>query len=99
MDISSISSGAMLPVGLHESAARTESRAEEFSKVIRHFLGDVNLQQINADQAVERLIVGETDDMNEVMLALSKADLTFRMFMDIRDKVIDAYQEVMRMQL
>ena len=99
MDISPISSGAMLPVGLREAPALTESRAEEFSKVLRHFLGDVNLQQINADQAVERLMVGETDDINEVMLALSKADLSFRMFIDIRDKVIDAYQQVMHMQL
>jgi flagellar hook-basal body complex protein FliE len=33
------------------------------------------------------------------MIALSKADLSFRMFMEIRDKVIEAYQEVMRLQL
>ncbi len=99
MNVSPISTGAMPPVELREAPAQIDSRAEAFNKVLRHFLGDVNLQQINADQAVERLITGETDDINEVMLALSKADLTFRMFVDIRDKVIDAYQEVMRMQL
>lgn len=99
MDVSPISSRPMLPTELREAPAMTDSRAEEFSKVVRHFLGDVNLEQINAEQAIERLIVGETDDLNEVMLALSKADLSFRMFIDIRDKVIDAYQEVMRMQL
>ena len=48
---------------------------------------------------MQKLVTGETDYVQEVMLQLTQADLSFRMFMELRNKVTDAYQEVMRMQL
>jgi flagellar hook-basal body complex protein FliE len=99
MAITPLTAGALVPGELYEAAARPESRSEAFTKVVRHFLGDVNLQQVQADHNVQRFLSGEADNLNEVMIALSKADLSFRMFMEIRDKVIEAYQEVMRLQL
>lgn len=70
-----------------------------FNEVVEKFLRDVNNQQVNADAAVQKLVSGETDNVQEVMLALNQADLSFRMFMELRNKMTDAYQEVMRMQL
>lgn len=76
-----------------------KSNGVAFNEIVESFLRDVNTQQVNADAAVQKLVTGETDNVQEVMLALSQADLSFRMFMELRNKMTDAYQEVMRMQL
>lgn len=70
-----------------------------FGQVVQRFIEDTNAQQVLADESVERLATGQSDSLHETMLALTKADLSLRMFMEVRNKVIDAYQEVMRMQL
>ncbi len=76
-----------------------KSNGVAFNEIVESFLRDVNTQQVNADAAVQKLVTGETDNVQEVMLQLTQADLSFRMFMEMRNKVTDAYQEVMRMQL
>ncbi len=70
-----------------------------FGTVIQSFLADTNAQQVHADQAVQRLATGETDSVHETMLALAKADLSFRVFVEVQSKVVEAYQDVMRMQM
>lgn len=70
-----------------------------FGNVVEKFIADTNNQQLQADLSVQRLATGESDSVHETMLALAKADLSLRVFMEVRNKVIDAYQEVMRMQM
>lgn len=70
-----------------------------FGNVVQRFVQDTNAQQIQADRSVELLATGQSDGIHETMLALTKTDLTMRVFMEVRNKVIDAYQEIMRMQL
>jgi len=67
--------------------------------VIQRFVEDTNAQQLQADQSVEMLATGQSDSVHETMLALTKADLSLRVFMEVRNKVMEAYQDVMRMQL
>lgn len=95
MEVSQIS--AMSSSMLGETQRSTDGSA--FNKVIEQFIGEVNDKQINADAAVQRLVTGKTDNVQEVMLAMSQADLTFRMFMEVRNKVIETYETVMRQQL
>ncbi len=73
--------------------------AGAFGKAVQRFVEDTNSQQLQADQSVERLATGQSDSVHETMLALTKADLSLRVFMEVRNKVIEAYQDVMRMQL
>jgi flagellar hook-basal body complex protein FliE len=97
-----ISSGdfaASLPMGLSSVGESRSTGAGAFGKVVQRFVNDANTQQLNADASVERLATGQTDSVHETMLALTKADLSLRVFMEVRNKVIEAYQEVMRMQL
>ncbi len=70
-----------------------------FGTVIQGFLSDANAQQLQADQAIQRLASGQTDSVHETMLALAKADLSFRVFVEVQGKVVEAYQDVMRMQM
>ena len=70
-----------------------------FSKVVTQFLKDVNEDQLQADGMVQKLVTGETDDIHEVVLSMAKADLSFRLALEVRNQVIQAYQEVSRMQM
>src|SRR5690349_12600714 len=79
--------------------ASTKAGGESFGNVIQKFVADTNAQQVQADQAVQSLATGQTDSVHETMLALAKADLSLRVFMEVQGKVIEAYQEVMRMQM
>jgi flagellar hook-basal body complex protein FliE len=70
-----------------------------FGQVIQQFVADTNAQQIQADQSVQKLVTGQTDGIHETMLAMAKADLSFRLFVEVQSKVVEAYQDVMRMQM
>ncbi|MGE4234032.1 MAG: flagellar hook-basal body complex protein FliE [Bacteriovoracia bacterium] len=70
-----------------------------FSKLLSETLEKVNETQLQADRAVKELAAGRNKNIHETMLLMEKADLSFKMMMQVRNKVIDAYREVMRMQV
>jgi len=70
-----------------------------FMSAIDNLLAKVNVEQMNADQAVTKLATGQTDNLHGVMIAVAKADISFRMFLEVRNKLMDAFQEIMRMQV
>lgn len=59
----------------------------------------VNDMQLQADQAMNRLATGETDNVAEVMTAVEQADLAFQLLMQIRNKLVDAHQEIRQMRI
>ena len=62
-------------------------------------LKDVNELQADAGEHVEKLLTGEIKDVHDVMIAVEKAGTSFELMMELRNKMIDAYREVMRMQV
>ena len=70
-----------------------------FAQVISGLLQDANAQQLQSDHALQQLVTGETDNVHNVVLAVAKADLSFRLVLEIRNRLIDSYQEIMRMQV
>jgi flagellar hook-basal body complex protein FliE len=70
-----------------------------FSDAISNLLKDVNAQQLAADNAVQQMITGQADSVHDVVLSVAKADLAFRLVLEIRNRLMDSYQEVMRMQV
>lgn len=73
--------------------------ATPFGEVLREQLSDVNQMQLEADTSIEDLVTGRSDDVHATMIALQKADVSFRLLMAVRNKLLDAYDEVMRMQV
>lgn len=71
----------------------------DFSKFLSDALSQVDALQTNADAASLQLATGKVQDMSEVMVALEKANLALSLTVSVRDKVIDAYNQVMRMQI
>ncbi len=70
-----------------------------FAKVMNQFLSEVDQHQQVVTQGVNDLAAGKTDNIHEIALNVAQADIAFRMIMEVRDKLISAYQEVMRMQV
>ena len=71
----------------------------EFGDLLKQALQEVNQASAQADDEARNLMTGESADMHTAMLAVQKADLSFQMMMAVRSKLIDAYREVMRMQM
>ncbi len=70
-----------------------------FGETLERVMADVNSLQNEAGKAVEKMVVGETVDLHEVMVAVEKAKTSFDLLMEIRNKALDAYREIMRMQV
>jgi flagellar hook-basal body complex protein FliE len=68
---------------------------QNFEKLLQ----EVNQQQINAETKQVELLTSENKDIHGTMIALEKADISMRLMMQIRNKLVSAYEEVMRMQI
>ena len=79
----------------HKQAVDSGSIKRTFEKLLQ----DVNQQQFNAEAKQVELMVTENKDIHGTMLALEKADLSMRLMLQIRNKLVSAYEEVMRMQV
>ena len=73
--------------------------ASPFQTVLNDAIRKVESFQDNADASISRFLSGEGEELHQVALNAQKADLSFQLFMQVRNKVISAYQEVMRMQI
>lgn len=97
MNIAPMQSANVFPE-LSRTAGQTTGHPT-FSELLRGAVGQVNHMQQKADDAARNFAVGETTNIHDTMIALEKADLSMRLMIQVRNKVIDAYQEVMRMQI
>ena len=70
-----------------------------FKNLLRQQIEEVNQLQRDAKEAIEDLATGKRDDLESVMIATQKADTAFRMLLQIRNKVMEAYDEVKQMRV
>jgi flagellar hook-basal body complex protein FliE len=70
-----------------------------FSDILREALNKVNDLQIESQNITDSFLSGETDNIHNVMIASSKANLALQMTIQVRNKVMDAYNEIMNMQI
>lgn len=71
----------------------------KFDDILKNFVNDVNDMQMIAKESIEKLSAGEITDVHQVMVAVEKAGVSFDLMMEIRNKMMEAYQEIMRMQV
>ena len=70
-----------------------------FSNVIQGLLEKANAPHVEADQALQQLVTGKTDNVHGVVMSVVKADMSFRFILELRNRLTEAYQEIMRMQV
>ena len=78
---------------------KTEGSSSSFGDTLTQAIGKVNEIQKTADTQMQAMASGEQTNISEVMVAAEKADIALKLMMSVRNKVIDAYQEVMKMQV
>ncbi len=70
-----------------------------FEDMLKESLEKVNTLQQEADRSMEGLVAGKDMDLHETMIAVEKADLSFNLMVQVRNKLLAAYEEIMRMQV
>ena len=70
-----------------------------FQAVLQETIHKVEGFRANAAQSVEQFLAGENEDLHRTIMATQRAEIAFDLFLQVRNKVVQAYQEVMRMQM
>jgi len=78
------------------SAAETEGGG--FGATLKNAISQVNELSDSSDQKVAQLVQGDRQDVHNVMIAVEKADIAFQLMMQVRNKIVNAYQEVSKLQ-
>lgn len=101
MELKGIESGLGIGRAFPEvgGAAKAASPAEGAGKFFSELVSKVNDLQIRSDNAIQGLASGENKNLHEVMISMEKASISFLFMSQVRNKALDAYQEVMRMQV
>lgn len=87
-------------IQLENRAQSTENSGESsFSDMLKKSLEAVNEAQLNSDRLTNALAAGQNVELHDVMIAAQKASILLEATVEFRNKVIEAYQEVMRMQI
>ena len=89
------------PIGANDPLSSIGERAKpgEFQKVLEGAINGVESLNSDASDSVQKFLTGETEELHSVALAAERAEVAFQLGLQVRNKVISAYQEIMRMQL
>jgi flagellar hook-basal body complex protein FliE len=71
----------------------------DFGKILSDAVNAVEQHRVQAEEATNRFLSGETEEIHNLILAGQRAEIAFEAFVQVRNKVVQAYQEVMRMQM
>lgn len=81
-----------------EGGAAPRPTGPAFAETLKGALTEVDHSQKAADGQVEAFVAGETESVHDVMIAMNQAELHFQLLTEVRNKLLDGYQELMRMQ-
>ncbi|NOX36604.1 MAG: flagellar hook-basal body complex protein FliE [Calditrichaeota bacterium] len=86
---------------LQEKLQRSRSAGEDvsFKDTLKEALQEINELQQDAGETTERFLRGEITDLHQVMIAVEKARVGLELMLEIRNKMVEAYKEIMRMQM
>ena len=96
LPISSITPVALPSIAPAAGAAQPSG---EFGNILSTAMNSIQSLQSNAADSVQKFLSGENEELHSTVLATQKADMAFQLGLQVRNKVVDAYQEVMKMQL
>ncbi len=70
-----------------------------FSDIFNSMVDQVNSAEMDSNKAIEKVNTGEAKNLHDVMLAVEEADLSLRMLVQMRNKALEAYETIMRLQI
>jgi flagellar hook-basal body complex protein FliE len=81
------------------SAQSGSAAGGSFQNLLSNFVGEVNTQQSAATDALTGLMSGKNVSLHQAMISMQEASVSFQMMVEVRNKLLDSYQELMRMQV
>jgi flagellar hook-basal body complex protein FliE len=88
-----------IPSELPKRPDSSEKAEGSFGDTLKGLVNDVDRMQKTAQETTRRMLTGEVEDVHQVMVAMEEAQTSFQLMMEIRNKIVEAYKEVMRMQV
>lgn len=99
MAIQSIGTNSILNNLNISNTTEQKTNGTSFSNVLSDAISKVNESEVNANNKIESLIKGEDVEMHEVMLAMQESVLSLQALIEVRNKTVEAYQEISKLQL
>lgn len=87
--------GKMLPV----QKGKREGSIGGFNEQLSKAIDQLNNSQLKADEISQKFLTGEVCDLHQVVLAMGEAKLTMQLAVEVRNKMIESYREISRMQV
>lgn len=100
--VSTVDSGrdpAFVPVVGGMSGSAAAGGVSDFAHLVRQGLGEVNGQLIASQVNLQRLATGDVQNLHQVMMGLEETKLSFQLFLQVRSRMLEAYQDLMKMQI
>ena len=97
LNISGISSLSQIKTDV--AAPAVSDGGNSFKNILNSAIGEVENSRSDATKSIEQFLSGNGEDLHSTILATQRADLEFQMFMQVRNKVVSAYQEIMKMPM
>lgn len=98
LDTGSIRDSKSLSIDGAKSTTGAGEAGKTFADTLKDAIGNVNELQKTSDRAMQELATGKTDNVADVMISAEKADIALKVMVQVRNKIIDAYQEIMKIQ-
>ncbi len=98
ISINPISDNSLIPE-ISGKVSKTITDAPGFGDRIKEALNDANELQLNAASVADQFVRGEIENVHDVMIAAEKAGTSLELVLEVRNKLLDAYREIMKMQM
>ncbi|ACV61601.1 flagellar hook-basal body complex subunit FliE [Desulfofarcimen acetoxidans DSM 771] len=89
----------LMPMSEQQESQNDGSSKSDFSTFLAEAVNKLNSSQVDADNLSEKFLTGEVDNLHQVTIAMEKAKLSMQLAMQVRNKFVEAYQEISRMQI
>jgi len=99
METTPIAGGSMPLTLAKTNGAEVSEATSTFSDLLQNTLDQVGRAQHEGDKAIQKLQSGQAGNLHEVMIATEEADIAIRMLVQMRNKALEAYNEIMRIQI
>jgi flagellar hook-basal body complex protein FliE len=97
--ISPISPVSIQPVRIPQAVPSSGASADAFQNILAEAVNRVENYRHTAETAVQRFLTGEDEELHKVAIATQQAEVSLELFLQVKNKVVQAYQEIMRMQI
>jgi len=88
-----------LPLSLGSRPTGSQEENTRFGALLKDAISTVNDLSQKSDMEIQKIMTGESEELHTAVIAMQRADVSFQMMMQVRNKIVQAYQEVMRMAI